>query len=166
MAVEDKYIDADIVAGERPVGALSRGQKPITKIATFEVAAADDNGSVYRIFKNVSAHLIPIDIRIYNDAITGMNDVDLGLYETDLGAVIDKDCFMDGGDVSSAHASGSGLSGLSIVDVANLLRALYEYTSEDVGSIKKAGYDIALTANTAGSAAGTITVVATFIEKF
>lgn len=166
MAVEDKYVDADIVAAERPVGAFSRGQRPITMIATVEIAAADSDGSVYRFFKNVSAHLIPTDIRIFNDAITGGTDYDLGLYKTDGGAVIDKDCFLDGGDLSAAHASGSGLSGLSIVDVANLLRALYEYTSETIGAIKTSGYDICLTANTVGSAAGTVTIVATFIEKF
>lgn len=162
MAVENKYVNSDAVANNL-VSPVSGGAELITMIETFEVAAADTDASVYRVFKGLSADLIPVDIKIGNDAITSGSDYDLGLYETDLGAVVDKDCLADGLDLSSAHARGSELSGLSVIDVANVKKALFELGGH-TASTKKASYDLALTANTVGSAAGTISVIATFLR--
>lgn len=160
MAVENKYVNTDAAANNL-VGAAAGGAEIVVKQETFEVAAADSDGSVYRVFKGLAADLILVDLKIANDAITGGTDWDAGFYETDLGAVVSKDCLLNGGDLSSAHARGSELSGMSAVDVANVKKSIYEIAGH-TASTKKASYDLALTANTVGSGAGTVSVIATF----
>lgn len=169
MAVLDKYIDSNINSAgyvDKLLKALnSAGGAGIrAAFATFEVAAADSDGSVYRIFKDVDCNVIPLLVLIGNDAITAGNDWDLGIYKPGLGVVVDKDLLLDGGDLSSAHAlsSAAALSGLSAVDLAAVGKSLRELAdgtvdNQDIGAILS--YDVALTANTVGSAAGTVSVL-------
>ena len=164
MTVENKYVNSDLANDKLANPALMGGAKVVAFVSSFEVAIADDDGSVYRIAKAIQPSLIPVQITIYNDAITGSTDWDLGLYEVGVDApVVDADVFMDGTSMAGARALGSGVSGLTAVDVANLTKKIYEHAGDDVTDYK-AGYDLALTANTVGSAVGTITVVAIFIE--
>lgn len=163
MAVENKYVDAKIAAGKLADAAQVFGRPVQALVQTFEVAAADDNGSMYRIGYNLNPNLIPIDIKVFNDALTGGTDWDLGLYKSNLGAVISKDVFADGLDFSSAAAIAAPKNGLAAVDIANLERRLYEWAGHTVAN-KEGGYDLVLTANTVGSAAGTVTVVALFVQ--
>jgi hypothetical protein len=163
MAVENKYVDSLIVAGKKTSSAFAgAGEREIVAVATFEVAAADDDASVYRVFKSVPSHLIPTEVTIATDGITGGTDYDLGLYKTDLGAVIDKDVLMDGQTLASAltRATGHalGLSAVNIDAVKSSLATLSAQTTPDTA------YDIALTANTVGTGAGTVTVIAKFVQ--
>jgi hypothetical protein len=159
MAVEDKYVVTDesdvMAANANGAGSLRR------MIVSFEVAAADDDGSVYRIAQ-IPAHSIITNVQIANDAITGGNDYDIGFYGTDYGAVVDVDELADGLDLSSAHVSGSELSGISAVDVANRGKQVYDLLGLTAQTRAEA-YDLAVTANTAGSAAGTVTVIVDYI---
>lgn len=165
MAVENKYVNSDIVANKKAVAALVHGAELMCAIATFEVAAADDDGSVYRLF-NVNPHYIPVAIWVTNDAITGGTDYDLGLYKPSVngvsGAVIGKDIFADGMNLSSAHLRTAALDGLVTVDAANSTKKIYEHAGDTL-STRELSYDIALTANTVGSGAGTVTVVGYFV---
>ena len=70
------------------------------------MAAADDDGSVYRFFR-VGQTFAPIQIWLYNDAITGGTDYDLGLYRTaeDGGAVVDVDRFATAVSMASARTT-------------------------------------------------------------
>lgn len=164
MSVENKYVNADLVAGKKAAAALVHGAPLIVAIATFETAAANDDGSVFRLFK-VNPHYIPVKIDISNDAITGGTDWDLGLYEALVdgqgGTVIDKDIFADGIDLSSAHLRSAALDGLVTVDAANSNKAIYQHAGHSLSELKPS-YDIALTANTIGSGVGTVTVVGYF----
>lgn len=162
MAVEDKYVDANVVAGRLAEPALVNGAECLSVIATFDVAAADDDGSVYRVFKDVSSGFYLYELSVSNDAITGGTDYDLGLYKTGLGAVVDKDKFADGFSMASARGVSAGWNaGMFSLDVAELNKTLGELSGQtDIDGT----YDIALTANTVGSAAGTITVRATFLK--
>lgn len=151
MAVEDKYIESDVAAGKLAsaiaggLAELSVGQ------VTFEVAAADDDGSVYRLFKNLPPDLCVVAVILKNDAITGGTDYDLGLYASGIaGAAKDADILVDGADLSSA-ATGTYV----MVDPANFGKALFELAGDTV-STKATGYDLCLTANTVGSGAGTV----------
>ena len=175
MAVEDKYVDADVAAGKLGNAALVNGARTITMVATEELAADDDDGSVYRFFKGVSGNLIPIDIKVYCDAITNGTDFDLGLYETALfngvaGVVVDADVFMDGQTLANAITRGGGtanqdeaVDGLANVAIENLVKKIYEHAGHDE-SDSKDGYDICLTGNTVGTVAGTVTIIAIFAE--
>ncbi len=168
MAVENKYTDSNISGNTitKLLSALASGTADLfVAAATFEVAAADDDGSIYRVFKSLNPNLVPLWIGISCDAITGGTDWDLGLYRPDLGAVIIKDVLMDGQTLAVAAKLGpaAALSGLSNVDQANVGRRLFEHAGHTART-KLEAYDMALTANTVGSAAGTVTVVALFAQ--
>lgn len=163
MAIEDKYVDSDLAAGKLAKGALSQGAETITMIATEEIAAADDNGSVYRLFKSVPSTYIPVEITIACDGITGGTDYDLGLYGVGAGEpAVDADVLMDGQTLASALTRATGHQlGLQTVNVADATKTLGELSGQtDVDP----SYDIALTGNTVGTAAGTVTVIAVFAQ--
>lgn len=170
MAVENKYVDSTYINASTGVltklaPALMTGAQLGAMLTTFEVAAADDDGSVYRIFPSVNPDLVPLLILVGCDAITGSNDADIGLYHVNGGAVVDKDCFADGLDISSAVDLGaaSALDGMDAVLIENYRRRIYEHGAATVAT-KKAAYDIAVTLNTAGSAAGTVTVLMIYAQ--
>jgi hypothetical protein len=165
MAVENKYVNSDVADGKKVNSAFNEGQNPIKMVCTFEVAAADDDGSVFRLFKNVNPDLIPVSITLLNDAITGCTSVDLGLYEPlELGgAEIDKNVFLAAEDINGGNARSSAVDGLTAVAIENVQKKIYELAGHTLATRKK-GYDICLTANTIGSAAGTISVIAEFIQ--
>ena len=163
MAVEDKYVNTNVAAGKLANPALQSGAQPKGFVVTFEVAVADDNGSVYRLCRlPSSAILTKLDINA--DAITAGTDYDVGFYKVGVGgAVVDKDELADGLDLSSGAAIGSEAQGLSAVDIANLGKKVYELLGLTVAT-KEEYYDLAITANTVGSAAGTITVRGEYIQ--
>ena len=159
MAVLDKYVDADIEAGKAisQAGGNSGG-KITTRIITFETAAADDDGSVYRLIKSLPSTAVIKDVLFLTDAITAGTDWDLGIYETNKGAVVDKDLLMDGQTFATALTDLTGRVGLKDVDAANRGKMLWELAGKTVAD-HPAAYDLCLTANTVGSAAGTITAI-------
>lgn len=165
MAVENKYVNSDVAADKKVNSAFNEGQNRITMICTFEVAAADSDGSIYRLFKNVNPDLIPVAITLLNDAIAGCTSVDLGLYEPlEIGgAVIDANVFLAAEDINAGNARSSAVDGLTAVAIENVQKKIYELAGHTL-TTRKQGYDIALTANTVGSAAGTISVIAEFIQ--
>lgn len=166
MAVEDKYVNADVVADKKAIPALINGDEGRFAVTTFEVAAADDDNSVYRLFR-VNANMIPFNVTITNDAITGGTDYELGIYDTldgpTSGAVKDADVLLGTTTMASARAEGSGISGLSAVNQADATKRLFELAGDSAND-HPGEYDIALTANTVGTAAGTITVKAEFVQ--
>lgn len=161
MAIEDKYVQTEVVAGKKVASALVSGSNEIVMVATVEVAVADDDGSVYRLFKSIPSTYIPTEITIACDAITDGTDYDLGLYKVG-GVVVDKDVLMDGQTMASALTRATGHQlGLAAVNIDGVRKTLGVLSAQT--DIYPA-YDIALTANTVGSAAGTITVIAKFVQ--
>lgn len=167
MAVVDKYVDSDTEADKNTTAAFVHGDKTVYAVAIVEVAAGDDDGSIYRLFRNIPQDLIPAKIEISNDTITSGSDYDLGFYQPTIGgvagAVIDKEKLASTLDMSSAATNGSpkdGLENLNIDEAQELIYVLAGDTLDD----HELGYDIALTANTVGSVAGTITVKAWFVQ--
>lgn len=159
MAVEDKYVDADIEAGKKAPAVHSGGAEMVSIVKTFEIAAADDNGSVYR-FATVNDSLIPYELQVHCDAITNGTDYDIGIYLPDSGAVVDKDLLTDG----QSFASATEFNGLQTVDIANRDKSLYELAGKTEAN-RVGAYDLAITANTVGTAAGTVTVRGLFVQK-
>ena len=161
MSVENKYVDAELEAGKLGNPVNISGAEEQSQVLTFEVDAADDDGSVYRISKSLNPNLIIKSIQINNDAITGGTDYNLGIYETSTdrgdGPIIGGgNQFADALDMSAAAANGSEKNGLANVAIEDLPKKLYELAGDDVNT-KKQGYDIAFTAVIVGDG-GTITV--------
>ena len=91
------------------------------------------------------------------DAISAGTDYELGLYDRNLGAVVSKGLFMTGQTLASASRV---LNGLAAVDIADIgaKKSLAELLSLTPSTAKPA-YDITLTGDTVGTAAGTVTVI-------
>lgn len=163
MAVVDIYVNEDTENGKLAQAAKCQGNKVVTIVQSFETGATDGNGSVYRVFPDLNPCLIPVDIKIMNDATGAANsDFDLGLYCGEKGEVIDADCFYDGLNIKTAN-TGTPVNGLSALDIANIGKQLFEIAGHTIAN-RKDTYDIALTANTAPAAVGTVTVVGTFLQ--
>lgn len=166
MAVINDYVNSNTLSttGKLAAAALSVGAEVVHMCQTFEIAAADDNGSVYRLFKALNPDLIPVRIEVRCDAITSGTDFDLGFYLPleQGGAEIDKDVLMDGQSLASALTT-SPADGMQTVDIANRTKRIWELCGHTQDT-KKLGYDLALTGNTVGSAAGTVTVNAYFVQ--
>lgn len=165
MAVEDKYTDTTQEADGRAASATSLAAKGAVGVAKLEVAAADDDGSVYRIYRNIPVTLVPglLEVLI-NDAITDGTDYDLGIYRTSErgGAVLDKDLFADGLDFSSVGRS-DGLTTVADANVGLNISELYEAVNGS--ALGESEVDVAFTANTVGSAAGGGRIAALFAQN-
>lgn len=166
MSTINAYQNTNVVAGKLADAAQLLGSPVRKMVGTFEVAAADDNGSIYRVFKGLSPDIVVTNILVGNDAITGGTAYDIGLYGVldydGVGAVVSANCFANNLDVSSAHVSGSELSGISAVDVANRGKRLYEIAGH-TQLTKLPAYDLCVTADTVGSGAGTVTVILEYV---
>ena len=160
MAVIDAYQDSDAAASKLGQSSKVSGGKLLCIAGTFEIAAADSDASVYRLAR-LPANAIPVKCDIINDAITSGTDFDLGLYQIGAGGVVvDKDLFLDGGDLSSGHAITAPLDGLTNLGgadpVAAVGKKLFELLGLTAATKTVEAYDLALTGNTVGSAAGTV----------
>lgn len=135
------------------------------QVGTVEIAAADDNNSVYRVGRVHSSWRIS-DIVRYNDAITSGADFDVGLYDTaeNGGAVVNINCFADA--VSLVSASVTGTKDLyeagSDVGVEDIEQRVWEMAglTEDPGKFM----DVCYTGVTVGSGAGTLSVKIRYVE--
>lgn len=162
MAVENKYVDSNLASGDKQEPVASGGGHIVTVIKTFEVAVADDDGSVYRVFR-VPSNGIPLpNGKVYHDSITGGTDYEFGLWDvgTD-GAAIDIDCFLG----STTMANTTTLDPFSLaMTVDNATKAFWQYDPNVTVDPRKE-YDWGIIGNTSGSGGGTITVVAQYLKQ-
>lgn len=158
----DKYVNADVVAGKKANPALVNGAQVCIAVVNFEIAAADADGDVYRVFKDLCPSIIPLKIEVKNDAITAGTDYDLGTFLPNGGDVIDKDEFAAGVDMSSARAVPLDII-TEAMDISWVGKKLYEIVGHTLAT-RKSSYDIGFTANTVGTAAGTIQVILYYIQ--
>jgi len=159
MAVESKFVNSDLGTGTLLDSKSNGGTSIKWARATEEVAVADDNGSVYGYFLISSSDALK-SLKVWNDAITNGTDYDVGLYNYDrenntIGTVVDKDCFADGLDLSSAA---DATNALTAPNIDELHKSIWEYASLSLTADPKKTYVIAVTGNTVGTAAGTITL--------
>ena len=135
------------------------------QVGTVEIAAADDNNSVYRVGRVHSSWRIS-DIIRYNDAITSGADYDVGLYDTadNGGAVINVNAFADAVSLTSASLTGTrdiyeAGSDTGVEDIEQQVWQMAGLT-EDPGKFM----DVCYTGVTVGSGAGTLSVKIRYVE--
>lgn len=161
MPVENKYTDANLVANKKTAPySVGSGSEPFILVGVVSVAAADDDGSIYRVFASVPSNAVPISLEVVNTAITGGTSYGFGLYRANLGAVVNATALASAIDMSTARtiatANNVGLSALTLGELRTLASLSGAANPDD-------SYDIALTATTVGTAAGTIRVRGVFV---
>lgn len=133
-----------------------------SQCATVEVAAADDDTSVYR-FARVPSNARIIAINVTNDALTAGTAYEFGLYRTasDGGAVVDADAYGSAVDLSSARTTAA----LNVAFEARNIDKITNKVWQDAAATAdtKIEYDICALATTVGSAAGTISVEVQYV---
>jgi len=132
------------------------GGRIYEKVGTVEIAAADDNASVFRFMRVHSSWRIS-SIELFNDAIASGSAFDCGLYQTaeNGGAAVDADCYATDVSLTSARTTPTDLR-FEAMDIANIEKRVFE----DGGLTSDPGrwYDLCLTADTIGTAAGTVSL--------
>jgi hypothetical protein len=161
MTATIKWINDDVAAGKKAAVSKVMPGKTYSFAATFEKAAADGDGSVFYL-ASVGAKMVPYEIMLNCDSLAGCTSVDLGFYKEN-GVVADKDVLMAAHDINAGAALGSEIDGLHDMGVDKIGKQVYELLDKTVDTRENA-YLLALTLNTAGSAAGTISVRGLFIQ--
>lgn len=160
MAIINNYTDSLVLQGKRTEPYRINGDESKVVIPQVSVADTDDDTSVYR-FARINAYMVVEEMLINNTAITAGTDYDIGIYDVldgpTQGAVKNAQAFATAVDMSSARSEGAGtaISGLSNITVADMQKQLWELAGDTLED-NPGEYDLALTANTVGTAAGTI----------
>lgn len=130
-------------------------------VGTVEVAAADSDGSVFR-FVRIPSNARIKSIKVFCDAITAGTSFDCGLYQTAAngGAVLLAAAFASAVDLSTAITLGTEIL-FEAKDIANIQKRVWEDGGLSAEAIRF--YDICLTGNTVGSAAGTISLSVDYV---
>ena len=164
MAVESKIVTDNVsgVLASKGYGSNFSGAVKKQVCFNFDVAAADSDGSVYGIAQ-LPVNAKNVVITQFNDAITAGTDYDIGVYQfngSDVGTVVDKDCLVDGRDNSSARTT-------PIVSYDTTVEGFGKKLWQLAGLSAQPAYPtflVAITANTVGSAAGTIGGFIEYVE--
>ena len=135
------------------------GARLYESVSTVEVAAADDNNSVYRMFR-VRSNWRVSQLEVACDAITSGTAFDIGLWDTvDNGALVVASCqqlWASAVDLSSALPFTDKTYEATATNIALVEKQIWELAGLTVDPNKE--YDIALIGTTVGSAAGTISM--------
>jgi hypothetical protein len=154
MAVENKFANTSLGTGTLLDSSKGGNTKLLNQLVS--VAAADDDASVYGLFL-VNSNDTPVSCNICTTAITSGTDYDLGLYAYNMdgvvGAVVDKDILMDGQTMASASLV---LNGMGAVTADKRGQKFWQLLGLSADPQKT--YAVCLTANTVGTAAGSINV--------
>lgn len=158
----NKYVNTTLAAGGKVLPGAGGAGRLLVLSGTYEKTSSDNDASVLRLGK-IPANARPLVTlsKLANDALTGATDIDVGLYKPMsggvAGAVVDKDCLSDGLNIAAGAALGSEIRAFQAVGIDEWNRTLKEIVEAD-GSITTYDeeYDVALTGNTFGTAAGTI----------
>lgn len=131
------------------------------KVSTVEIAAADNDGDVFAFMVVPSGARISA-LHLYNDAITGGTSYDFGVYTVDAAGTytaVSAALFGSAIDVSSAHGASGPLDityEATATNIDKIEKRLWELLALTVDPFVT--YVIAALANTAGTAAGTISL--------
>lgn len=121
-------------------------------VSKVEIAAGDDDGSVYRMARVHSSWRIK-SIRKMSDAITGGTDFAVGLYQTaeNGGAVVSKGCYADSLSLASADTTGTNVA-FQARNIDNSENRVWQ----DAGLTEdpQRFYDLCFTGDTVGTVAG------------
>lgn len=169
MAVVDIYCSpyTSGLGVSRPEKTIhAQGAETFVLYNTVEKAAGDSDTSKWRFFKNLDGNLIPLWIAFANDALAGFTSASIGLYTPNGGAVVSVNCFMSAVSIAAGKTTlcpGLAFDGMAAVAIENYGKRLFEHAGLTVATRKNA-FDLVLTGNTVGGAAGTMSMMACFAQ--
>lgn len=157
MAVVNTKATAIANADARPVvinGSYLQKGSLVEAVGVVAVAAADDDGSVFRLAR-IPSNARVSEILVKNTAITGGTVYRVGVYEIagNGGAAVNTGVFATTVDMSTARTVPADVS-TSALAIDQSEKRLWELLG--LAADPKKEYDIALTATTVGTAAGSI----------
>jgi len=166
MVVQNKWAVDEQDTNYPQASPKKEGSKVAAAISKVAILAADTDASVYGMVALPGGAIVK-DIKLVCSEITAGTDYDIGLYRMDadgtIGAVIEKDTFLDGQTMAVAIARGAEITGISAISLADSDKTVAELAAAVSGLVEKdPRYCLALTANTVGSADGTIVVFTDF----
>lgn len=130
---------------------------------TVSVLAADDNGSTYLLMKDIPADSILARCDLEVDAMAGATSYSIGIYDATLGTATNgtgsgqgANCYMNAVDIHTGSTFASPINGIQALTHEAMLVPIWSLAGDTLLT-KKGRYDIVLTANTVGTAAGSIT---------
>jgi len=159
VAVENKYFNSDLEAGDIPNSAKCSGVETFKLIETYEVVAGATNASIYKFAKSLSGNCIITDIKLSHDAFGSSGALDVGVWPSDSYTAKDDDVFAAAVDISSAGREVDGMANLAI---ENLGKKLYLHAGDTVDAGE---YDLGVILDNVGATgAGTLTIEVEYIQ--
>jgi|SRR5271154_1570353 len=184
MAVVNYYVNPVITSNlinKSARGYTSTGADGNSLFAYVQIAASDNNGSIYRLFKNLSRNITIQAIQVANPVLTTGTSYGIGLYASDLSTTLYTTVGYFSGvmNLTTAHANVTSgfLDGFINITQATA-GALYQgfptsaYTNrlfEHAGftSASNPGcpdaFDLCLTATTASTVAGNVCIQINYV---
>ncbi len=130
---------------------------------TMAIAASDSNGSTLRFFRVKSSWRIE-GLWLAADAAIVSTDVDIGLYDIgdNGGVVVDKDCYVDGLDLSG----GAAYPFTNLAFHTRGIETVKQQVWQDAGltADPRTHYDLTVHLNTIGAAGGDFAMILNYIE--
>lgn len=143
------YSSAEIGTGDKINTLLDGSGKNYEATAIVEFDGTQSDGDVIPLF-TVYGNDVVVDGGYSNRALSGMTDVDIGLYDLD-GTAVDADFFTDGDSLATAQLNRFGDTAVGALTFEDSVKKIGDI-SADVDEYSQ--YVVALTVNTAGSASG------------
>ena len=143
-------------AGEKLNNTLDGSGKAYSLLAKVSFDGTQTNGDVIPL-GIVHGSDVFVDGGYGNDALSGLTDLDIGLYDFD-GNEIDKDFFVDGDSLATAQATRYGDNAMSATNVSDIVDSTSKLGDLAAGLSTTESYVLAATVNTAGSASGDFVV--------
>lgn len=125
------------------------------------IAAGDSNGSSYCIMQGIPADAILTQLAIEVDAAGGFTSCDIGLYDSDTGAVVADNCYANALNVAAGSTKLSPFDGLAALTHAQTTQRVRDLVATATGlaaGVLKARYDLVMTMDAAAGAGITFSV--------
>lgn len=123
----------------------------------ISIAAGDDDGSTYCIMHSIPESAIITEMKIEADAMAAATSYSIGLYDPDSGAAIAANGYLNALDIHVGSTKNAPFDGMTALTHSQTAQRVWEVAGHTLLT-KKGRYDLVLTANTAGTAAGVVTI--------